>query len=529
MHMATGADILVDCLYRQGVRVLFGMPGSHSTAIYDALARHGKIRTILIRNEQAGAFAADGYARVTGQPGVICTTAGPGATNALTGIAEAWADSMPVLLLTGQVNHDRLHQECGNYHEIDLEGIFRPCTKYVGTVLTQDRIADMVDAAFQALTTGRRRPAALILPQDLMAAPATAFPTPEVRNAVSPAAACSVAQLYQAVALLVRAQRPVILAGGGAVWADAGAEIHALARRLACPIITTLNGKGIVDERDPFSLGHARSFKARVALPEADTLLALGCRFTEVFTWFRTLQFPRTIIQVDLDPGQIGMNYPVALGIVADVKATLQQLQDALPRESGRGWQQLWAGAHAAERVRPEWFIDTLRAELPDDGVVFTDASEMGYRMHFDYPAYAARTFFYPSNYIALGWGLPAALGAAVALPDRPVVSVSGDGGFLMTAQELATAVRYQLKLIALVHNDAAYGAIRNIQHRKHEGRFVDTDLNNPDFVKLAEAYGMPAVRAATVETFRQALRAALARSGPSLIEVPDQWRSLRS
>src|SRR6202048_948019 len=171
--MTTGADVLVECLYLQGVRVIFGMPGSHSTALYDALARHGKIRTILVRNEQAGAFAADGYARVTGQPGVICTTAGPGATNALTGVAEAWSDSVPVLLIGGQVNHDRLHEECGNYHEIDLESIFRPCTKYVGTVMDHRQIPDMVAQAFRAMTVGRPRPAALILPQHLMGTPAS--------------------------------------------------------------------------------------------------------------------------------------------------------------------------------------------------------------------------------------------------------------------------------------------------------------------------------------------------------------------
>src|SRR5437762_1780415 len=177
--MPSGADLPVHELHRHGVRVIFGMPGSHTTAIYDAIERHGGIRTILIRNEQAGAFAADGFARVTGQPGVICTTAGPGATNALSGIAEAWADSMPVLLLAGQVNHDRLHQECGNYHEIDLEGIFRPCTKYAMTVMENRAIPGIVSRAWQAMTTGRPRPAALILPQDLMGQPAPAVVPPE--------------------------------------------------------------------------------------------------------------------------------------------------------------------------------------------------------------------------------------------------------------------------------------------------------------------------------------------------------------
>ena len=487
--MTTGADLLVEGLYQQGVRVLFGMPGSHVTSIYDALARHGGIRTVLIRNEQAGAFLADGYARVTGQPGVICTTAGPGATNALTGIAEAWADSMPVLLLAGQVNSDRLHQECGNYHEIDLEGIFRPCTKFVATLKVNEQIPDLVAQAFQALNTGRRRPAALILPQDLMASPVArlAFaPTSPDQKLTVP-----IPNLPAAVNLLARAERPVLLAGGGAVWADAGPELHALAKKLDCPITTTQNGKGIVDERDPYSLGHARSFKARVALPQADLLVAVGCRFTEVFTWFRTLVFPKTILQIDLDRTQIGINYPAQVGIVADAKVALTKILAELPDKATRAWRSVWQSAHAAERIRPEWLVDILRAELPDNGVVFTDASEMGYRMHFDFPAYAPRTFFYPSNYIALGWGMPASLGAAVALPDRPIVCVAGDGGFVMTMQELATAVRYRLKVVIIVTNDAAYGAIKNIQRKKYEGRFLDTDLNNPDFVKLAEAFGL--------------------------------------
>jgi thiamine pyrophosphate-dependent acetolactate synthase large subunit-like protein len=526
--MTTGADALVECLYQQGVRVIFGMPGSHCTAIYDALARHGKIRTILIRNEQAGAFAADGYARVTGRPGVILTTAGPGATNALTGIGEAWGDSMPVLLLAGQVNSDRLHQECGNYHEIDLEGIFRPCTKCAATLLANDQIPGLVEQAFEALTTGRRRPAALFLPQDLMAAPAV-LKRPTKERGPSQPIDIPVPRLDEAVGLLACSKRPILLAGGGAVWAGAGPEFHALAKKLDCPVITTLNGKGILDERDPLSLGHARSFKARVALPQADLLVAVGCRFTEVFTWFRTLEFPKRIIQIDLDPGQIGINYPVAVGIAADARMALRALLAALPEETAADWGDVWPQAHAAKKVRPEWLIDTLRAELPEDGVVVTDASEMGYRMHFDFPAYAARTFFYPSNYIALGWGFPAALGAAVALPERPIVAVSGDGGFLMTAQELATAVRYRLRVIAVVHNDTSYGAIRNIQRKKHEGRYLDTDLNNPDFMKLAEAYGLPAARAANADDFRRAFRAALGRTGPSLIEVPDQWRSLRA
>jgi acetolactate synthase-1/2/3 large subunit len=520
----TGADLLVRELHRRGVRVMFGMPGSHTTAIYDAILRHGGIRTILVRNEQAGAFAADGYARVTGQPGVICTTAGPGATNALTGIAEAWADSIPLLLVTGQVNSDRLHQECGNYHEIDLESIFRPCTGYAATVMDNRAIPAVVARAFHAMTSGRSRPAALILPQDLMSQPAPATGVVEVEAA--PTTALPVADIERAVELLARARRPIMLAGGGALGAQA--EVAALARRLACPVITSLNGKGILDERDALSLGHARSVRARFVQRYTDAMLAIGCRFTEVMTGFRKLPVPQTLIQIDIDPGQIGMNHPATVGIVADARDALRAILERWPATARAEWGELVHHARAATRPNREWLIDTLRAELPDDAIVFTDASEMAYRMHTDFPAYRPRSFFYPSNYIALGWGFPAAVGAAVALPDRVVVSMSGDGGFAMTCQELATAVRYGLRLIAVVHNDSAFGAMKNIQRLKYEARYCDSDLNNPDFVTLAEAYRVPAVRARNAAEFARALRDAMARGGPGLIEVPDEWRYLR-
>ena len=523
--MPTGADLLVHELHRHGVRTIFGMPGSHTTAIYDAIARHGGIRTILIRNEQAGAFAADGYARVTGAPGVVCTTAGPGATNALTGIAEAWGDSVPVLLVSGQVNHDRLHQECGNYHEIDLEGIFRPCTRYAATVIHNDQIPEMVARAFVAMTVGRRRPAALFLPQDLMIQPAA----PQMVKVAAPTLpTASASDIEKAAALLAQAKRPILLAGGGAVWANAAGPLRRLAERLRCPVVTTLNAKGILDERDPLAMGHARSLRGRVAMPHADAMLAVGCRFTEVMTGFRNLPVPNTLIQIDIDADQIGMNYPVSVGLHADARVVLEALLEALPTTVNSDWQDIWQQANAAIHPKPEWLINTLRAELPEDGVVFTDASEMSYRMHKDFPAYLPRSFFYPSNYIALGWAFPAAIGAAIALPERTVVSFSGDGGFVMTCQELATAARYQLRMIILIHNDSTYGAIKNLQRTKHDGRYRDTDLNNPDFLALAQAFGIPARRASDATAFASALREARRQQGPFLIEVPDQWRSLR-
>jgi acetolactate synthase-1/2/3 large subunit len=526
--MASGADVLVDGLARWGVRHIFGMPGSHSTTIYDAIGRGGAISTILIRNEQAAAFAADGYARVSGRPGVVCTTAGPGATNALSGVAECWADSIPALLLAGQVNSATLDQECGNYHEIDLEAIFKPFTKWCGTVRRVDQIPAMLGCAFEAMTRGRPRPAALFLPQDLMRencpvpADVLSFQS-SLDTSIHPAA------IAQAAEMLAEADRPIILAGGGSLWSGAADEIKALAQRIEAPVVTTLNAKGLIDERDPVSLGHARSARAKAVLPHADLMLAVGCRFTEVMTDWRRLPVPRNLIQIDLDARQIGVNYPVALGIVSDARAAVRAIREALPiRTAPRGWGTQVSEARKIRPAKPEWLIDTLRDELPGDVPVFTDACEMGYRMHTDWIAHGPRRFFYPSNYITLGWAFPAAIGAAVAAAGKPVVSVSGDGGFVMTAQELATAIRYSLKVIALVHNDATYGAIKNIQQGMHAGRYIDVDLTNPDFVKLAAAYGVPACRADGPNELKVALRDALERTGPSLIEVPDQWRFLR-
>ena len=523
--MNTGADLLVRALFDHGVRVIFGMPGSHTTAIYDAIVRHGGIRTVLARNEQAAAFMADGYARVTGWPGVVCTTAGPGATNALTGIAEAYGDSIPVLLIAGQVNRDKVGRETGSYHEIDLEGIFKPCTIYTDTAESAADGPAMVAEAFTAMVSERRRSAALFLPQDLMAQEVTEDVAEPSDDFEHPAVNQELVKL--AAGLLRKSRRPILLAGGGAVWSGAGPQLKQLAERLDCPVITTLNGKGILDERDPYSLGHARSVRAKEALPHADAMLSVGCRFTEVMTWFWKLKVPEQLVQIDIDLGQIGVNYPVKVGIVADAREALSALLQEIPARHS-AWGDIWERARNAGPAHPEWLIDTVRAELPDSGIVFTDASEMALRMHTDYPAYAPRTFFYASNFIALGWGCPAAIGAAVAMPDRPIVCVAGDGGFVMTCQELATAVRYQLNLIAIVHNDSAYGAIKNLQRRQHGERYIDVELNNPDFVKLAEAYGLPGVRVHGRDEFAQALRQALARRGPSLIEVPDEWRSLR-
>jgi acetolactate synthase-1/2/3 large subunit len=257
-------------------------------------------------------------------------------------------------------------------------------------------------------------------------------------------------------------------------------------------------------------------------------MLAVGCRFTEIFTASGTMTMPKTLLQIDIDPNQIGMNYKVDVGIAGDARIVLEAILALLaPREDN--WAELWQRVRSAEQLKSEWLIERLRAELPESALVFADASEMGLRMQSDFPAYAPRTFFYPSNYATLGWGLPAAIGGAVGQPERRIACVCGDGGFLMTAQEISTAMRYKLNIIVIIHNDSTYGAIKLLQRARHEARYVDVDLNNPDFVKFGESFGVPSCRARAPGELAAALRQALQREGPSLIEVPDVWRSLRN
>jgi acetolactate synthase-1/2/3 large subunit len=236
---------------------------------------------------------------------------------------------------------------------------------------------------------------------------------------------------------------------------------------------------------------------------------------------------PKTLIQIDIQPEQIGRNYPVAVGIEGDARIALAAILAGISPRDG-DWKETWLRARGAAQLKSEWIIDTLREQIPDSAIVFADACELGLRMQTDFPTYGPRMFFYPSNYATLGWGLAAAIGGAIGQPDRWTVCVCGDGGFMMAAQELSTAVRYRLKLITVIHNDSTYGAIKAIQRRNHESRFIDTDLNNPDFTKFAESFGIAFYRADSPQTFAEALQKAQQVDGPSLIEIPDTWRSLR-
>lgn len=539
-HVLTGAELLVECLARAGVKVVFGMPGSHSVAVYDALTRRGSdpsgttgpLRHILCRNEQAGAFMADGYARATGEIGVILTTAGPGATNAATGIAEAYSDGIPLLLISGQVDSNRVEEERGAYHEMDLQAFFQPITKWNALVRRIEELADILAESFRQLHTPRLRPVQISVPQDLWRARVhrdelrkfpTHFASSSTLHHGSPGA------MQHALMMLRQAEAPVLMVGGGVVAADACAEVRKLSQRLRAPVMTTTMGKGAIPESDFWSLGHARSPMAREALYLSDMMLAIGCRFTEVVTDRWKMPVPKRLIQVDLEPDQIGANYRVEVGVVGDAKEVVHHLARELPIVEANKWDQHLPSIKSRPHAPCHWIISVMRELLPPEAIVMSDTCEMGHAMETDFPVDYPRTFNYPANFISLGWGLPAAIGAKVGAPEWTVVSVSGDGGFLMTSQELATLARYHLPVIAIVHNDNSYGAMKRIAEKRYEGRFFEMDLNNPNFVQYANALGVSGYRATSEASFRAALQTAISRNEPAVIEVQTEWRDWRS
>jgi len=537
-HVLNGAELLLECLLRAGVRNIFGMPGSHCVAVYDALQRYSSqpkggesFRHILCRNEQAGAFMADGYARATGEVGVLLTTAGPGATNAATGIAEAFADGIPLLLVSGQVDSQHVHQECGAFHEMDLQSFFQPITKWNVLVRRIEELPLALSQAFQHLCTPRFRPVQISVPQDLWMARAHRqllnkfLPPP---SPVETARTGSPGSMQQALQLLRQARAPLLFAGGGVISANACRELAELAEKIHAPVITTTMGKGAIPESNPWSLGHARSLPAQQALRRADTMLAVGCRFSEVVTNRWTMPVPRRLIQVDIAPEQIGVNYRVEVGIVGDARKVLQGLlREVAPVERNFWDEEL----PTIQRLRPaprHWLISVMRELLPAETIIMSDTCEMGHAMLTDFAVEFPRTFNYPANFIALGWGLPAAIGAKVGAPEWPVACITGDGGFLMTAQELATLVRYNLPVIVVLHNDNSYGAMKRIMQNRYASRFFEVDLNNPDFVAFARSFGVSAYRAESEASFRAALKNALHLQAPCLIEVKTEWEDWR-
>jgi acetolactate synthase-1/2/3 large subunit len=518
----------VDALRAEGVRHVFGIPGVHNLAVYDALFGQRDITHILARHEQGAAFMADGYARVAGEPGVVLVTTGPGATNTLTPLAESYASSIPVVVLMSDIARDLLGRDLGALHEVPNQiDCFRPLTRWAETVTEGSAIGAAVAGAFDRLRTGRPGPIALSIPNDVLGAKVDAIARTARAGGRPP---CHPNEIAEAAAMLARAERPLIVAGGGVVSAGAAGELVTVARRLGAPVITTVMGRGVIAETDPLWLGVMSNKRAtEAAFREADVVLAVGCRFAARSTkgLLLNLEFGphQSLIHLDIDATVIGKMFKPALGILGDAKDGLVRLAARLGAGApAPGWEwSVLAGRRTATSGRYTFelyeFMKTLRAAVPADGIMVNDQTGVNYWQEWKYPVLSPRTFLYPIGSATLGYAIPAAIGAQIAAPGRAVVCVVGDGGFMFSVNELATAVKYRLPIAFLVMNDDRYGAIEWLQQAMF-GRSGEADLANPDFIALAHAFGARGERLTSTHELPAALAAAFRANGPTVLEM---------
>ena len=525
----TGGEWIVETLRSEGVRHVFGIPGVHNLAIYDALIRQSGITHVLARHEAGAAFMADGYARASGMPGVVVVTTGPGATNALTPLVESYAGSVPVLVVMSDVASPLVGRDIGALHEVVNQiDCFKPVTRWAEAITEAAAIPTAVHGAFDLLRTGRPGPMAISVPNDFLTARVEGTARAGGHGRRPP---CHVEAIEEAARLLAASSRPLLIAGGGVIAAEAASELTGLARRLGAPVITTVMGRGAISERDPLWHGVLPNGRATEAvIKAADVIFAVGCRFAHRSTQGLLLNLSfapsQTLIHLDLDPTVIGKLFKPQLPVVGDAKDGLTRLLERLGAGAPRGgWDHRWREglrSAASARYTPEvaHLIETLRAVLPDDAIVVSDQTGINYWMEWRFPVVRPRTFLYPVGSATLGYGVPAAIGAKIARPERPVVAVIGDGGFMYSVNELATAVKYRLPVVFLVMNDDRYGAIKWLQQTMFQGRWGETDLANPDFPALARAFGARGERVAGVDALGAALTTALAADGPTVLEL---------
>jgi acetolactate synthase-1/2/3 large subunit len=522
--MPSCGEALASLLERFGTTTVFGIPGVHTLEIYRGLVGSG-LRHIAPRHEQGAAFMADGWARVTGQPGVCTLIGGPGLTNAITPIAQAYHDSIPMLVISGAVpQRDR---GLGEIHDLpDQQALMSAVTAFSHTVQDPAELPDLLGRAAEVFSSGRPRPVHLGLPVDVLAKPApelTPIPAPPARPRPAPTA------IARAADLLAGAQRPLILLGGGAK--DAGPEALGLARRLGAPIGLTINARGTVPDHDPLCLGSALSFTpVSDLLREADATLLVGAELSELELW--GLSHPlelRGLVRIDIDPGQLERRWRPEVSLCGDAALTLAALGQTL---AGSTSARLGAAAarvaQARARLAPPAeiarfgpLLELLDGVLPEDRIIAGDSTQPVYAANHLLPMSCPRSWLMPIGYGCLGSALPMAIGAKLAAPQRPVLALAGDGGFMFTVQELATARDLGLPVIALVYNNGGYGEIREAMDQARIDH-LGTDASIHDLPAIARGFGVQASRSETLAELEQALTDALQSRQPTVIEYVD-------
>ncbi|HET7344166.1 MAG TPA: thiamine pyrophosphate-binding protein [Methylomirabilota bacterium] len=542
MDRVSGGRAVVELLKVEGVQHLFGIVGSTFLDVLDTLYDDRSIEYVNVRHEQAAAFMADGLARVTGRPGACLVTSGPGATNLLTGVAAAWVAHSPVVSLVGGV--DRAHQDKDAFQDYDLVAMFRPVTKLAARVNRVDRLAEALRTAFRAAMSGRRGPVLVEIPRDVLSEtlPAATALAPERYRAALPAPPPADA-IREAARLLRVARQPLLLAGGGVTWAEATDLVVRLSERYGIPIITAYGRNDAVPGAHPLyvgPLGRAGAPEAAAACRRADLLLVVGSRLGHFTTHFdhRYVQPDTAIVQIDVDGRDIGRYYPVAVGIQADAREACQALLDELGRQGQSAVSDEWrreAEALRAQRqarlaaeaslatlpLKPQRVYAELRRALPADTIVALDAGAApayGYdRLQFARP----RTFLTPLDLGGLGFAFPVALGAKLGRPQAPVLAIHGDGGFLMNAQEIETAVRHGINVVTLVMNNNCWGSEKAYQKHFFAERYIGCDIGNPRYDAFARLFGAEGYYVEHPDQVGDAVKAALGCGKPAIVEIP--------
>ncbi|CAA9542688.1 MAG: Acetohydroxy acid synthase [uncultured Thermomicrobiales bacterium] len=533
----TGGQALVAALEGEGIETIFGLPGVQLDGAFDALYdARDRVRVLHTRHEQATAYMADGFARTTGRVGTCLVVPGPGLLNASAALSTAYACNSPVLCVTGQIQSDLIDVGRGLLHEIPNQlGMVRSVTKHAARATTPEAIPALVREAFTHLRTGRTRPVEIEIPPDTLFASADVELLPPAPPRERPSGDPDA--LEQAAKLLGTAERPLIWAGGGVLAAEAWDELLALAELLQAPVATTWNGRGAISDRHYLA---QTVVGGKQLLAGADVVLAVGTRFVDPATSPWGVKPGQRVVQMDVDPEEIGRNHPPTVGIEADAKAGLTALAERVNAHNRRRPSReaeltdLQRGvAERARSVGPQAeYALAIRRELPDEGIFVSEMTQVGYWANLAFPVYRPRTYIGPGYQGTLGFGFPTGLGAAVGNPGTPVVSVNGDGGFGFCLNELATMAQHRIPLVALVFDDGAYGNVRRIQQEQMGGRTIASDLRNPDYLKLADAFGVAARRVETPDALALALRESFKAAEPTLIAipigpVPNPWTAL--
>ncbi|HEV8441269.1 MAG TPA: thiamine pyrophosphate-binding protein [Methylomirabilota bacterium] len=542
MGQLTGGRAVVDLLKAEQVRYVFGIVGATFLDVLDVLYDDRSVEYINVRHEQAAAFMADGLARVTGSPGVCLVTSGPGATNLLTGIAAAHVAHSPVVVLVGGLALD--HYQKDAFQEFDLIGMFRPVTKLALQISKAERIPELLRAALRAAMSGRRGPVFVEIPRDVLTDELRPVPilAPEHYRVTHPQPPHPDV-IREAARRLSRAERPLLLVGGGVTWAGASELIVRLSEQYAIPMITAYGRNDAVPNAHPLyvgPLGRAGSPEAAAACRRADVLLAFGSRLGQFTTHFddRYIRPGTAIIQIDIDSRDIGRYYPVAVGIQADAREACIALLDALGREGAAPLRPEWRkeaetlrterqgrlqaeASLEAQPMKPQRVYAELRRALPPGTIVALDAGAApayGYdRLEFARP----RSFLTPLDLGGLGFAFPAALGAKLGCPDAPTLAIHGDGGFLMNAQEIETAVRHGINVVTLVMNNNCWGSEKAYQKHFYGGRYIGCDIGNPRYDHYARLFGAEGYYVDHPDQVGDALQAAFRSGKPAIIEIP--------